>query len=467
MYISRLIAENVRGFGRAAVDLELGYPEPTNPGRRLYPGWTVLAGRNGAGKTTLLRAAAHAIVGPIAARQLQDSFASWVHDRAESATVSVELERSDEDKLQRAGAPPASLVARLSWKRNDNEREPSLTSSLTLYKKSAKLGPQHGPWADNPRGWYLAGYGPFRRLSGHAADAQRIMSGPPRIARLGTLFREDAALLESLAWLRELHLRDLEGQEDARELKKLVFELLNDSLLPDRELRVKTYDADGLWVEREGKGRHLLTDLSDGYRSVVALVLDIVRTMHLTYGTLRTELRARGPKAERTFVGAKVLNPGVVLIDEVDAHLHVSWQRAIGPWLTAHFPAVQFLVTTHSPFICQAASPNGLVLLAAKEAGFGARQAAPSLRNRVVNGDVDDALMSELFELPYTYSEEAAHKRRRMTQLELRMGDGIASAAERSEFKELRAEIPNDLSQDVTRALDGLARQRRVAEPRS
>jgi len=58
---------------------------------------------------------------------------------------------------------------------------------------------------------------------------------------------------------------------------------------------------------------------------------------------------------------------GVVLIDEVDAHLHPEWQREIGFWLKRSFPKIQFLVTTHSPIICQAADANGLFVLAESE----------------------------------------------------------------------------------------------------
>ena len=57
-----------------------------------------------------------------------------------------------------------------------------------------------------------------------------------------------------------------------------------------------------------------------------------------------------------------VTHRGVVLIDEVDVHLHVSWQRSIGFWLKKHFPNVQFIVTTHSPFVCQAADPGRSLL---------------------------------------------------------------------------------------------------------
>jgi ABC-type glutathione transport system ATPase component len=50
-----------------------------------------------------------------------------------------------------------------------------------------------------------------------------------------------------------------------------------------------------------------------------------------------------------------VVAPGIVLIDEADAHLHPTWQREIGQRLKALFPRLQFIVTTHSPLVCQAA----------------------------------------------------------------------------------------------------------------
>jgi len=55
-----------------------------------------------------------------------------------------------------------------------------------------------------------------------------------------------------------------------------------------------------------------------------------------------------------------VICPGVVLVDEIEAHLHPAWQRDIPEWLKGHFPNVQFLVTTHSPLVAQAADQNGV-----------------------------------------------------------------------------------------------------------
>lgn len=106
-------------------------------------------------------------------------------------------------------------------------------------------------------------------------------------------------------------------------------------------MRIDYIDSDGLWTERRGILLPL-RELSDGYRTVAALVLDILKQLETTFGTLGLEWNGSSP-----IVG----HAGVVLIDEADIHLHVSWQQRIGFWLKEHFPKIQFLVTTHSPFI--------------------------------------------------------------------------------------------------------------------
>ena len=58
--------------------------------------------------------------------------------------------------------------------------------------------------------------------------------------------------------------------------------------------------------------------------------------------------------------------PGVVLIDEIDLHLHPKWQKNVVADLKAIFPKVQFIATTHSPFIIQSLKKNELILLSDK-----------------------------------------------------------------------------------------------------
>lgn len=86
--------------------------------------------------------------------------------------------------------------------------------------------------------------------------------------------------------------------------------------------------------------------LSDGYRSVIGLVADLSSRMAML----------------NPFLGENVckLTPGIVLIDELDLHLHPRWQRKIVGDLKRVFPKVQFITTTHSPFIIQSLNPGEL-----------------------------------------------------------------------------------------------------------
>jgi predicted ATP-binding protein involved in virulence len=90
--------------------------------------------------------------------------------------------------------------------------------------------------------------------------------------------------------------------------------------------------------------------LSDGYRNMVAMAADIA----VRCATLNPQL---GKDAARD-------TPGIVLIDEVDLHLHPRWQRRVVDDLLRSFPKVQFFGTTHSPFIIQSLRPiQGVSLL--------------------------------------------------------------------------------------------------------
>ena len=83
-----------------------------------------------------------------------------------------------------------------------------------------------------------------------------------------------------------------------------------------------------------------IEELSDGYRTMLALAMDLARRMAVANQHVKW--------AEGTNV---LHSPGVVLIDEVELHLHPSWQQTVLPTLMSLFPNVQFIVTTHSPQI--------------------------------------------------------------------------------------------------------------------
>lgn len=448
MYVSRVRVENIKSFhGPRVVDLTLTRPDGS------HAGWTVLAGRNGAGKTTLLRAVALALSGPAAARSLVPDFDNWVARGTSAGRAEVEIARDpDIDRFTHGRPPNAGFRAGLRWRApqdgaadtrfSHHSRRGSRPSLEEIrYTDAQSSAAQRGPWADNPVGWFCAGYGPFRRMAGGSGDVQRLMLASGPVARQASLFHEDASLAEGVTWLIEQHLRALEGRPGAAALKAAALAILKDGLLPDG-YEVDDVDSEGLWVRRDGH-RFPLREMSDGFRTVAALVVDILKQMHDAFDALALggiDDDVFGDLTVETIDDETAVNkiPGIVIIDEIDAHLHVSWQRRIGPWLTAHFPNVQFIVTTHSPYICQAADPGGLIRLPGVREDAAPEVVSEDLYERVVYGSGDDAVLSDLFGLDTPYSERAEHVRAEFVALESQVYEGDTSPGTVARYKSLK-----------------------------
>ncbi|MBL0016659.1 MAG: AAA family ATPase [Bacteroidetes bacterium] len=95
--------------------------------------------------------------------------------------------------------------------------------------------------------------------------------------------------------------------------------------------------------------RHFFRQLSDGYRSMVALV-----------GTIAWRCVRLNPHLGKN---AAKESPGIILIDELDLHLHPNWQKRIVGDLKRTFPNIQFICTTHSPFIVQSLEADEIISL--------------------------------------------------------------------------------------------------------
>lgn len=94
--------------------------------------------------------------------------------------------------------------------------------------------------------------------------------------------------------------------------------------------------------------------LSSGYKSCIYIILGIIK--EIEYRT------ATAPIAAKDF-------DGVVLIDEIDLHLHPTWQAGLIHTLKAVFPRAQFILTTHSPSVLQTLNSNEIIVLGCNEAG--------------------------------------------------------------------------------------------------
>ena len=109
-------------------------------------------------------------------------------------------------------------------------------------------------------------------------------------------------------------------------------------------------DLIGLFKNENGDINMLpFKNLSDGYRNMIGMVADMVyRCIQLNPGLKENVLKE---------------TDGIVLIDELDLHLHPEWQRRVAGDLKRIFPKVQFITTTHSPFIIQSLKQEELLVL--------------------------------------------------------------------------------------------------------
>lgn len=251
-------------------------------------------------------------------------------------------------------------------------------------------------------------------MFGASPEAARQMVAPAT-ERFVTIFQEAASLAEVDQWLRNLKHKELENKKPDEQLA-LVLGVLRDDLMPNR-ITVDRVDSDGLWLKDRNGVQLSWADMSDGYRSAAALLADIIRHLIDTCGFAGLgEIAADGKNV--------IKKSGVVLIDEVDAHLHPAWQREIGFWLKRHFPNIQFLVTSHSPLICQAADEKGLFVLPQPASGKAPRQLDDEEYRKVIASRPDTILLTPAFGLQNTRSPVAVEKRARLSRLEAKKRAG-------------------------------------------
>jgi predicted ATP-binding protein involved in virulence len=126
-----------------------------------------------------------------------------------------------------------------------------------------------------------------------------------------------------------------------------------------------------LLVDKGGVGLDL-SQLSDGERSFLALICDLGRRLALANPLLANPL----------------LGAGVVLIDELELHLHPRWQREVSEKLRETFRNIQFIATTHSPFVIQALRPGELINLDPDEFGEYADKSIEDIAENVMGVDL-------------------------------------------------------------------------------
>lgn len=143
-------------------------------------------------------------------------------------------------------------------------------------------------------------------------------------------FLSDLKIQEALA-------RNEHQTEDADRINDWFdsFEALLGEIFGDSALKLSfNYKDYSFHIETEGKS-FKFNELSDGFAAVIDIISDLILRMNSI--------------SDRTMQLYDI--PGIVLIDEVETHLHLSLQRQVMPLLTRVFPKIQFIITTHSPFV--------------------------------------------------------------------------------------------------------------------
>ncbi|MDJ0734978.1 MAG: AAA family ATPase [Nostocaceae cyanobacterium] len=161
-------------------------------------------------------------------------------------------------------------------------------------------------------------------------------------------------------WFRNREDLESELLRDNRDYKDKQLEAIRQAitlLIPEfSNLRVRRSPL-RMTVQKQGE-ELIINQLSDGEKCLLAMVGDLARRLAIANPGLPDPLQGSG----------------VVLIDEIELHLHPQWQREIIPALTRTFPNCQFIVTTHSPQIISHVKPGGIFILEKTDKGIIAKR---------------------------------------------------------------------------------------------
>lgn len=256
--------------------------------------FALILGNNATGKTTLIKSIALGMCDESSAASLmKEADAGYIRDGMKRGYITIELQRNKRGKTYRI---QTTLIKEHNWER-----------------LSQKIDDRENfPWEE----LFVCGYGAGRGTSG-AGD----ITGYSVLNAVYNLFNYTEGLQNP-----ELSLLRIKN-ESAR---KIFLRTLNILLKTDNiSLGKKGIFIKGSW------GKLPLRDLADGYKSTFLWVADFLGWAFSINNNLKN---------------TNSIN-GIILIDEIEQHLHPQWQQQIVKLLKEQFPKVQFIATTHSPLV--------------------------------------------------------------------------------------------------------------------
>ncbi len=304
---------NFRPFDKLEIEPSAAAPERGQ--------WLILIGENGVGKSTFLRGLAFALAdGTAAAGALGKSPAPY--RGAREAPAKIEIRTPERSFL-------ATIALDTEAKREALTREPRNGG--------------HRP--------FLVAYGCQRGSA--LGGPNRDVAFTPELDVI-TLFDETRGLAHAETWLMKL---EIAAQQDAtgraRALMGAVIGLLRE-VLHVEEIHV---GGDAVWVKSAATNHARMAALSDGYLTTAGWVVDMLARWIDRAKRLEIDV---APNFNKTM-------EGVVLIDELDLHLHPRWQVRVIDDLRELFPRMTFVVTTHNPLTLLGAKPGEVMVLRRSE----------------------------------------------------------------------------------------------------
>lgn len=351
--------------------------------------WITVLGDNAAGKSTLLRSLALGLCNESDATALMSELpGSMIREGAASGSIRIELHDDEDDR-------DLSIITRIT--------RDEATGGETLRKET-----DPAPFSWNKL--FVCGYGTNRGRQAHAGFESYTVRDAVR-----TLFDDEASLQNpELVLLRQSP--DLRQEIEHKVLQILMLDA------PDYEV---TYPKTGPVIEGPW-GRQALQVLSDGYRSTMQWVLDFI---------------GWGVYAGR-FNGGRELG-GILLIDELEQHLHPVWQRHIVDRLRRQFPATQIFATTHTPLLAAASADFEDALVCRLKARLDGPPELVIIELQELAGlRADQVLASEAFGLPTSRSLGSVSDLDRFAELR---GKAERTPEEDAELKHLSERLDQSL----------------------
>jgi hypothetical protein len=403
MYVEKLEMKNVRCF--ESTSLCPRFPGLKDDADIEFENVSLLLGNNGAGKSSTLRSLAMGVLSRV-----------------------LEVSEYQPYSVVRKGAKPGVATVRATICLGPLDRPPNrypkgkplvLTTRITREGDYERLGVQDGPYlpdlfVDLTPTFFLVGYGATRRMDSDGRGAvQERKTGGLRFVRVSSLFYDFVALTPLTAWMPQL------ASEEPRrfqEIIRLVNKLLPDELRfkGEQESRVSRAKFISSKADRTRDYVFMLDGqplsfgaLSDGYRAYIAWIADLL--YHLYQCTPK-----RKPLTDLT---------GLVLVDEVDLHLHPSWQREVMKTISAALPNLQFVCTSHSPIVAGTLKREQVFVMDRNERGS---VEIKQLDERIHGLNADQILTSSYFGLTTTRAPDFVDELRELRRKAWR-GDGSAT----------------------------------------